>query len=212
MVTAGSHLGLRQLCMIDAMGAPVAGFPMLRCAEPVDAEIRTLHLLSTGEYIIAGDFDEVDGYFCPKVAKLNADFTVNTEFVSPFTANGSLVSTTLTDSQDRIWLIFGNDIILVNETNYLSRNVRLLSDGSLDQNFTAPVFIAYFGGTYQKPTTPLNIAAGVIEDDDGTFILHGFFIEINGAPYKRLAKIQDDGNVISGAMEGATPDLAVWGG
>ncbi len=117
MGTAGNHLGLRQLCMIDATGAPVAGFPMLRCAEPVDAEIRTLHLLSTGEYIIAGDFDEVDGYFCPKVAKLNADFTVNTEFVSPFTANGSLVSTTLIDSQDRLWLIFGNDIILVNETN-----------------------------------------------------------------------------------------------
>ncbi len=39
-----------------------------------------------------------------------------------------------------------------------------------------------------------------------------FFIEINGAPYRRLAKIQDDGNVIPAAMEGATPDSAVWGG
>jgi hypothetical protein len=211
MGTAESHLGLRQLCMIDSTGAPVVGFPMLRCAEPVSAEISTIHQLSTGEYIIAGDFDEVDGYPYAKLAKLNADFSVNTDFGHVFETNGSLVFTTLIDSQDRIWVIFGDDITILDNSGYASRNIRLLSNGNIDSSFAPPICTYYNSGTYENPMTPGIIAAGVIEDDDGTFILSGYFIDVNGENHRRLVKIDDTGTVISNAFQYLGADSAVWG-
>ncbi len=99
-----SYLGLRQLCLVDSTGAPVPDFPMLHCAQPVDAEIFTLDTLSTGEYIIAGTFTEVDGNPYSKIAKLNPDFSVNTDFSHPFSSSGSYVAVSYIDSQDRIWV------------------------------------------------------------------------------------------------------------
>ncbi len=202
--------GLRQLCMIDSTGAPVSGFPMLRCEWPTNSVINTIHRMSTGEYIIAGSFNEVDGHPYPKLAKLNADFSVNTEFEPVFESGFGEVFTTLIDGQDRIWAIFESNVSVLNNPTYESLIARILPDGTLDTNFNAPVCTAYAGGTYENPTTPNNIAAGLIEDDDGSFILSGDFIEINGEHHRRLAKITDSGEVIEGAMQYTTPDSSVW--
>ncbi len=212
MGTAESHLGLRQLCMIDCTGAPVAEFPMIRCAEPVSAEIKTIHQLSTGEYIIAGSFSEVDGHAYAKLAKLNPDFSVNTEFGHVFGTSGVLVSTAFVDSQDRIWVKFAQNMTILNQPDYPSRLVRVKPDGTLDEEFDAPVFSGYLNGTYENPTVPNETTAiGVVEDADDTFILYGQFTEINGNHHRRLAKINDSGEVIEGAFESLGPDSSVWG-
>ncbi len=208
--TSTASQGLRQLCMIDSTGAPVPGFPMLRCEWPTDSEINNIRQLSTGEYIITGSFDEVDGYPYPKLAKLNTDFSVNTDFEPVFGTSGSSVFITLIDSQDRIWVNFGANISVLGEPNYASRLVRLLPNGTVDENFNPPIFSGYISGTYENPVSPTETTGRVIEDEDGTFIVHGQFTEINGNHHRRLAKITDAGQVIEGAFQYTTPDSAHW--
>ncbi len=203
--------GLRQLCMVDSTGAPVPGFPMLRCEWPTNAVINTIHQLSTGEYIIAGSFNEVGGYSFAKLAKLNADFSVNTDFEPVFESGSGEVFVNLVDSQDRVWIAFQSSLSLISAPNYLSAIARILPSGSIDTLFNAPVCTAFLSGNYENPSTPLNVSTRVTEDEDGSFILWGDFIKVNGEDHRRLAKIDDAGNVIAGAFENATPDSAVWG-
>lgn len=211
MGTAESHLGLRQLCMIDSTGAPVPEFPMIRCAEPVNAYISSVRELSTGEYIVSGTFNEIEGHYSPKIAKLNADFSVNTDFPQIFGNSGQAVFVNLIDSDDRIWVIFGPNMTILGEPDYASRMLRLMPDGSIDEGFDAPICIAAPAGTYEAPVEPRVIAAGAIEDEDNTFIIHGDFYEVNGEHRRRLAKITDEGALIEGAFESLGADSAVWG-
>lgn len=207
--TPESYLVLRQLCLVDSTGAPVPDFPMLLCAQPVDAEIFTIDTLSTGEYIIAGTFAEVDGNSYSKIAKLNPDFSVNTDFSHPFSSSGSYVSVIYVDSQDRIWVFKSPTVGLDNYPDYPSLLVRLLPDGTVDPSYQVNVFTSYFGEV-DNPTTAINVGARVIEDSDSTFILGGEFIEVNGEPHNRLIKIRDNGEIIEGAFGGVGPDGAIW--
>jgi hypothetical protein len=211
--TAEAHLGLRQLSMLDSTGAPVPDFPMISCAQPVNsAYIRSVKKLSTGEYLVSGMFNEIEGHPYAKLAKLNPDFSVNTDFIPVFETTGTGVDIKLIDSQDRIWLGFGSNIALLDYPDYASRLVRLLPDGSLDEGFDPPVFSGYLSGSYENPTDPVQASVvAVTEDEDGTFILSGQFTEINGDHYRRLAKITDSGELIPEAMQSLGPDSSAWG-
>ncbi len=214
MGTPIASQGLRQLCMIDSTGAPVPGFPMLRCEWPTDAEINSIRQLSTGEYIISGSFNEVDGYPYAKVAKLNADFSVNTDFQPVFEPNVSALGASLSivDSQDRIWVGRSTDeLVLVDAPGYNSNLIRLLPNGAIDPDYAAPQFGGYFSGTYENPGNWSEVSSKVVEDEDGTFILYGGFIEVNGVPMRRLVKINDAGEVITGAFSSLSADSATWG-
>ncbi|NEN25888.1 hypothetical protein G3O08_20565, partial [Cryomorpha ignava] len=209
--TSESHLALRQLCMVDSTGAPVPDFPMLRCNQPVDATIRTLHKLSTGEYIISGHFAEVEGHPSHKIAKLNADFSVNEEFSSPFGSEGYLAWVHFVDSQDRLWVTKSLETELLGYPNYSSRLVRLLPDGSVDESFQANVFTTYLGNDVNNPTSPTATSPiAILEDSDGTFILAGYFLDVNGVTYKRLMKIHDNGQIVPNAFGGMGADEAAW--
>ncbi len=204
MGTDQSHLGLRQLCMIDSTGAPVADFPMLRCAWPTNSQIHTIHKLSTGQYIIAGRFEEVEGHLTNCIARLNADFTVDTEFVSPL-LNSATSIVRYIDSQDRIWIFFEYGILNNNPNNAIL-HARLLADGSVDQSFNIPVLENRIGNTVYNTSFP-----GVYEDSDGTFILSGDFTHYNDTMCNRLVKIYDNGHLVHGAFELMGADEAVWG-
>lgn len=206
------HTGLRQLCLVDSLGAPVPDFPMLHCASPIDAQIYTIHQLSTGGYIVAGDFNEINGYHYPKIAKLNPDFSVDTAFAQVFQSGNDIAIVTLIDSQDRIWGVKEDSGVLLSNPNHESRIWRLLPDGNLDTTFQAPVLSSFVGGTYENPTTPRNSACQAFEDSDGTFILYGGFTYVNAEFRKRIVKINDSGDLITGAFENLTPDSAIWNG
>jgi hypothetical protein len=145
------------------------------------------------------------------LAKLNADFSVNTEFISPFSEQGASVGIRIIDSQDRIWVSYDSGVIFSDFPNYLSKIARILSQGELDTTYLAPVFITYTGSDPENPTSPKSTGPIILEDSDGTFILGGSFIEVNGEPYNRLIKINDAGEIIEGAFGGIGPDEAIWG-
>lgn len=194
---------LRQLCMIDSTGAPIPGFPMVKC-EPFDARIHSIDSLSTGEYIIAGSFSSVNGHLTNNVAKLHADFSVDTSFVNIFGNQGTAVVGEI-DSLDRIWVRIGNGILSSNPDSsvYL---LRLLPSGELDTSIQIPTFISYYDSSNPFETGPAAIA--LLEDN--TILLGGNFVEVNGEYHKTMVQLYADGSIVEGAFENLGADEAVW--
>jgi hypothetical protein len=206
--TSTSTDGLRQLCMIDSTGGPVPDFPMLRCAEPVDAAIYSIDSLSTGGYIIAGQFTEVGGYAYNNIAKLNSDFTVDTTFTSPFAPQGVL-GISLIDSQDRLWVSGTTNLALQSDPDQETPWLRLLPSGEIDSSFSKPVLQTLTGAN--EDVLGLRGPNVVLQDEDSTFILGGNFVYVSGNYHKTLVKIHDDGSVIENAFTGLGADSAIWG-
>lgn len=195
---------LRQLCMIDGTGAPIEGFPMVKC-EPFDARIYTIDTLSTGEYIIAGSFTHVNGHPTNNIAKLNADFSVDTEFESVLVNQGTAF-TQLIDSQDRIWAIIGNGH-LIDFPDSQTSLFRVSADGFLDNAFEIPIIQR----VNDNNDLVQSYSSILVEDEDGRFIVAGFFNQYNGVDKNGLIKIEDDGALIEEAFDGMGTDEAIWG-
>ncbi len=199
---------LRHLCVIDSTGAPLEEFPMVHCAQPIDAEIYTVDTLSDGSYIIAGRFSEVNGHPCNNVARLLPDFTVDVNFGNPLIQR-STTRTELIDSQDRIWLSlsYGGLAAAPNDSIFTTR---LFPAGEVDQSFQPPVMISDFINE-DPPDQYYQVDFGeVYEDSDGTFIVVGPLTSYNGMAVKNILKIYDDGQMVEGAFDGIGADEAIW--
>ncbi|NEN25855.1 T9SS type A sorting domain-containing protein [Cryomorpha ignava] len=196
--------GLRQLCLIDSLGKPVPGFPMVHCTQPIDAHIVRLDSLSDGSYIISGQFTEVNGYAYNNIAKLNSDFTVDTTFQSPFNPAG-IAGVNLIDDLDRIWLTAIEGSTFINQEDVSVSLARLLPNGSVDTTFQIPTILLDYEDYHA------NSYATVIKDTDDTFIIHGYITSYNGYDVNKIAKIQDNGDLIIGAFSDLGADAAIWG-
>ncbi len=194
---------LRQLCLIDSTGEPIEDFPMVKC-EPFDARIYTIDTLSTGAYIIAGSFTHVNGHPTNNIAKLNSDFSVDTEFENVLEDQGTAFAQ-LIDSQDRIWLIAVNGS-LADFPSIHPSIFRILPNGLHDTEFTIPEILLDYDGDLLN-----SYSSTVVEDEDGRFIVAGFFNKYNGVDKNGLVKIEDNGGLIEDAFGGMGTDEAVWG-
>lgn len=208
MGTSIASQGLRQLCMIDSTGAPVPDFPMLRCEWPTDSEIYRIAKLNSGDYIISGRFLEVEGHATNHVARLHADFSVDTTFVSPFAfKNSGVVLIQFIDTADRI-IATGANAELINDPDTYPGLVRMLPDGSLDPTFQIPEILFVNPPTGIVYDLPPN---RVVMDHDGTLIVTGQFHTINGFSRKNITKLTAGGEVIEGIFEDFGTDEAIWG-
>ncbi|NEN25853.1 T9SS type A sorting domain-containing protein [Cryomorpha ignava] len=201
--------GLRQLCLIDSLGIPVPGFPMVHCTQPIDAAIHRIDSLSDGSYIISGQFTEVNGYMYNNIAKLNPDFSLDTTFYNILTPS-SAVGIRLVDSQDRIWVGGGPNVALQSNPDEPIRYARLLSNGELDSSFSRPILQTLVGSN--DDILAIRSPYVVVEDTDGTFIFGGNFVYVNGNYHKCLVKVQDDGTVVENAFSNLGADGASWPG
>ncbi len=195
----------RQLCLVDSTGAPIPDFPMVNC-EPFGSNVLTIDTLSNGDFIIAGKFSHVNGHPTRNVARLNADFSVDTSFQSPL-----IGSTTgfvkYIDSQDRIWMTNGSNGALIGLPDVHLSIFRLLPNGEQDESFAIPDVVRHFEGN--AVSTHI---ADVLEYEGGYFLLNGYFNEYNGEDHFGLLMINDDGSAIEGAFEGLGALEATWAG
>jgi hypothetical protein len=197
--------GLRQLCMIDSTGAPVPGFPMIRCAQPVNSEIYSIKKLSSGKFIISGFFQEVEGHQTNSIARLHADYSVDTSFVSPLQSNVYSIVQHI-DSQDRIWIFLEYGTLTTNPDSQVL-HARLLSDGSVDETFQSPVIKLEIGGELYDSSF-----SRIFEDSDDTFIMVGQFSHYNDTVRRGVLKIYDNGYIVPEVFENFGADEAVWVG
>ncbi len=131
-----------------------------------------------GKVLIGGEFTSVNGTNRNRIARLNADGSLDTTF-NPGTGANSSVRSVVVQSDGKA--LIGGDFNSVNGTNR-SRIARLNSDGSLDTSFN-PGSVG--GGA---------IYSVALQSDDEVLIA-GTFTSAGGMIRNRIARLNGDGSL-----------------
>lgn len=134
-------------------------------------------LQADGKIIIGGDFTEYNGQIRNKIARINADGSLDTSFTIGTGAGSiSAVKSIVLQADGKI-LVGGyfnsNDQTVI-------RLVRLNTDGSLDASFS----VAEVAGS---------ISALAVQADE-KILVGGSFLQFNGSSKKRLVRLNSDGS------------------
>ena len=153
-----------------------------------DAAVLSMAVQPDARIVIGGVFQNVGGASRPFAARLDADGSVDSSFVTPVLtgtgyANGAVECIAV---QPNGAIVLGGSFAS-GTTNGI---VRLLTSGSLDANFNPGI-----GATY--------VASGVIAASvkalgiqrDGSIVVGGNFNTFNGAPHSRVARLNLDGSI-----------------
>ena len=146
-----------------------------------------------GKVLIAGAFTSVNGVARNRLARLNADGSVDGSFNPGLGANDNVLAI-LVQPDGKILL--GGSFTLVNGVPY-NRIARLNPDGSLDTTIN-------FG------TGANNFVAALALQPDGKIILGGGFTEVNGLPRRGLARLEAGINVGSGSLAFSAANYSVY--
>ena len=201
--------GYRHLIRIDSIGDPVEGFPDIIC-EPWSSVTYDIRRANNGKYWLSGEFHLINGHSTNSLARLNADFTVDTSYVSPFLDSDGRAFISQIDSDGNIWILCSMGCNLPTGQVEDRTLIKLTSEGEIDENFNIPDAYTYFDAESDEVfRLPPNI---VFEDTDGNFILGGNIMLYNGIPVKRIFKITPNGDLIPEAFENLGADEAEWDG
>jgi uncharacterized delta-60 repeat protein len=141
-----------------------------------DTLIKALEVQADGKIVIGGGFTQINGTPRGRIARLNADGTLDTTFNPPFGANNGILDLTI---QTNGSIVIGGYFTGVNGVNNRRFLARLASDGSLDTSF--------------NPTLDDAVYA-VEKQSDGKILIGGAFGLLYGvAPYD-LARLNQDGS------------------
>ena len=167
---------------LDASFDPGAG---------ADGSVRTLAVASDGRVLIGGSFSFYDGVQRKRVARLNADGSLDASFDPGSGANGSVWSIAARPDGK---LLVGGDFGQFDQV--LRANIALLNaDGGVELNFNA------------------NGADGLVRSialqPDGRALIAGAFTSYQGAPRHRIARVNANGSLALAFDPGAGADGAV---
>ena len=143
--------------------------------------ITSVALQPDGKIIIGGTFTSINNIARNRVARLNADFSLDTTFLDnqDGVTNGNV--STILAANDKTYL--GGTFTTVNGQTR-SRLARLNADGSLDTAFQADVA----GGTFA-------IVSVIKQQPNGRILIGGSFSMVNGAARTNLARLNADGSL-----------------
>ncbi|MDE3066882.1 MAG: hypothetical protein KGJ60_04940 [Verrucomicrobiota bacterium] len=134
----------------------IAGSPDTNYVVRLDGPVQAILPLTDGRAIIAGAFSNVDGQFCPNLARLQPDGARDTNFARAVPLDGDVESLAL-DAQGRL-LVAGNFQHV--DGVWQPGLARFESDGSLDASFTP------FNGWFTNYYAPQMTAVAVLPDDN----------------------------------------------
>jgi len=140
--------------------------------------VYTTALQPDGKIIIGGDFTSYNGTARIRIARLNADGSLDTTF-NPSTGANYFVETTALQPDGKI--IIGGNFTTYNGTAR-NRIARLNANGSVDTTFNPGT-----GTNFQVSTTALQ--------PDGKILIGGDFIVYNSTARNRIARVNADGSL-----------------
>jgi uncharacterized delta-60 repeat protein len=141
--------------------------------------INTLNIQTDDKIIIGGTFTKYNDVTRNRIARLNADGTLDLTF-NPGSGASDIIYTSLLQSDGKI--IIGGKFTTYNGTS-INRIARLNTDGTLDGTFT--VGTGASGG---------DIRAMAMQSD-GKIIITGEFTSYNGTARNRIARVNTDGTL-----------------
>ncbi|MGI8494138.1 MAG: carboxypeptidase regulatory-like domain-containing protein [Pyrinomonadaceae bacterium] len=139
--------------------------------------VRKIVRQTDGRFLIGGNFTAYNGVARNRVARINADGTLDSTFNPGTGANGTVLDIAL-QADNKI--LIGGVFTTYNGTSR-NRLARLNADGSLDSTFNVGV---------GADNTVYKIAG----QPNGQIFIGGFFANYNGAPSNRLARVNTDGS------------------
>ncbi|HJN89164.1 MAG TPA: Calx-beta domain-containing protein, partial [Verrucomicrobiota bacterium] len=154
--------------------------------------VNVVALLPDDKFMIGGDFTQVNGLFRDRLARLNADGTIDSTFDLGLGVNDSVRAIAIQPDGRAILAGFFTS---VNGENR-NRIARLNYDGSLDGTFNP-------GGGADNPVQ------SVVLQPDGRVLIGGDFVSYNGNNSSRLARLNSDGSLDQGFDIGTGADLVV---
>jgi uncharacterized delta-60 repeat protein len=143
--------------------------------------VITTALQPDGKIIIGGVFTTFNGIARNRIARLNANGSLDETFNPGLGANGYVVRSTILQPDGKI--IIGGDFTTYDGTDR-SRIARLNPDGSLDTTF--------------NPGTGFNRLSSVISttlQPNGKIIIGGSFRTYNGTPASGITRLNPDGSL-----------------
>jgi uncharacterized delta-60 repeat protein len=138
-----------------------------------------------GKYIIVGSFTLYNGVTRNRIARLNADGTIDATFDSSTGANLSISDAAL-QSDGKV--IIGGNFTSYNGT-LINRIARINPNGSLDTTFTV--------GTGANSTV-----SSVLLQSDNKILLGGFFTNFSGTTNNRFVRLNTNGSIDSSLVSG----------
>ncbi|WP_083965716.1 Ig-like domain-containing protein [Dokdonella koreensis] len=144
---------------------------------------------AAGKILIAGAFTEVMGQARPRIARLNADGSLDAAYVPPAGANGTI--TRLVSQPDGKVLAIGDFTTFGGRPRV--RIARLNADGSLDAGF-------------DLPTGANGSINSLAVQPDGKILIGGAFTAAGHAARNYVARMNADGSLDAGFPSGAGPN------
>ena len=133
-----------------------------------------------GKIIIGGNFSTYNGTVAQKIARINADGSLDTSFNSGFAASTTTTVNALALQSDGKIIIAGSFTSYNGTTR--NRIARLNADGTLDTSF--------------NPGSGANSKIGMVSlQSDGKIIIGGTFTNYNGTTRNRIARINQNGSL-----------------
>lgn len=179
------HLLLLSLCSMAQAGSNDPAFNPTDLsggtANGLNGSCRSIALQPDGKILVAGDFTNVNGVERDRIARLNADGSLDLSFDPGFGANAGVRALAL--QADGKVLVGG----MFTYFNGYCRNhiVRLNADGSVDEDFNTGN--GFDGSVY-----------AFLLQEDGRIVVGGDFFHLNGAIARGLVRLNTDGSHDSG--------------
>ncbi|HZF01516.1 MAG TPA: Calx-beta domain-containing protein [Methylomirabilota bacterium] len=152
-----------------------------------DGDVHAIAIQNDGRILIGGNFAHFNGIAASRIVRLNADGSVDTNFVASIGSGAN-------DTVEGIAVQPDNRIVLVGQftqANGLTRNriTRLLPTGAADPTIN-------FGDGANG-----DVASVVVQPTDGKIVIGGGFTEFDDLPHNRIARIYGNSTVGSGEFE-----------
>lgn len=155
--------------------------------------VRPVAIQSDGKIVIGGLFTDYNGTPVNRIARLNADGSLDAGFNVGGTGAGGLIQAIAIQADGKI--IIGGGFTSYNGTA-INRIARLNTDGTLDVTFNPGTGAESFVNT-------INLQG------DGKIIIAGNFITYNGTATRLIARLNPDGSLDGSFSPGTGPDLPI---
>ena len=140
--------------------------------------VRCINTQSDGKIVVGGQFTSFNGILINRIARLNADGSLDDTFNTGTGFNGTVVCATI---QADGKIIVGGAFTEFNG-NAVSYIARLNADGTIDPSFNS-------GTGFDSAVNSVNIQS------DGKIILGGQFTSFNGTLRNNIARLNSDGSL-----------------
>lgn len=157
-----------------------------------DNSVNSVILQPDGKILIGGNFTSYNETIINRIARLNADGSLDTGFNPGTGANNSVFSILL---QPEGKILIGGNFTSYNGTS-INRIARLNSDGSLDNSFDSGTG---FNGS----------ALSLALQQDGKILIGGNFTSYNGIPRNYISRLNADGTLDNSFNPGTVAILTV---